>query len=80
MWWFGTKALGKWKEILLSKYDPISGQRNIPDRLKSWWWRDIAKSCVLGGEENWFKKSIVSKIGAGDKVRFWEDKWVGDEF
>ena len=32
--------------------------------------------CGEGHEGGWFQKAIIWRIGAGDKVRFWEDVWV----
>ena len=34
--------------------------------------------CREGGGEGWFQKEVHWVLGRGDKVRFWEDVWIGD--
>jgi len=31
-----------------------------------------------GGGDGWFQEEVRWKLGRGDKVRFWEDVWIGD--
>jgi len=45
-------------------------------KAQSWWWRDLSKVCSEGGGEGLFQKAIGWKVGARDKVRFWEDVWI----
>jgi len=40
--------------------------------FQSWWWRDLSKICC-----GWFQEGLLWKVGSGDKVRFWEDNWIG---
>ncbi|XP_068504156.1 uncharacterized protein [Phaseolus vulgaris] len=47
-------------------------------KYQSWWWRDLVKVCKEGGGEGWFQKEVHWVLGRGDKVRFWEDVWIGD--
>ena len=47
-------------------------------KLQSWWWRDLLKFCREGGGDGWFLNEIGWKLGRGDKVKFWEDVWVGN--
>jgi len=47
-------------------------------KLQSWWWRDLLKVCKEGGGDGWFQEEVGWKLGSGDKVRFWEDVWVGN--
>jgi len=47
-------------------------------KLQLWWWRDLLKVCREGGGDGWFQKEIGWKVGCGDKVKFWEDVWVGN--
>jgi len=69
---------GRWKEMVVSKYGSGSEVPQIPVRLQSWWWRDLSKACGEGGDEGWFQKEVWWKVGCGDKVRFWEDVWIGN--
>jgi len=46
--------------------------------LQSWWWRDLVKVCKEGVGEGWFLEQVGCNLGSGDKVRFWEDVWVGN--
>ena len=69
-WRMLTEEKGKWKDILLSKYDLGIGSNS---KTLSWWWKDLSKVCEEGEEEGWFHKRVAWKVGAGDKVRFWED-------
>ena len=36
------------------------------------------KVCREGEGEGWFQKEVGWNVGCGDKVRFWEDVWVGN--
>jgi len=49
-----------------------------PVKLQSWWWRDLLKICREGGGNGWFLNEIGWILGRGDKVKFWEDVWVGN--
>ena len=68
---------GRWKDVLESKYglDPYTG--HTPMKYQCWWWRDLMKVCKEGGGVGWFQEQVGWKIGSGEKVRFWEDVWVG---
>ena len=89
---FNVSLLGKWKWDLLLNQGEIwarvleakyGGWRSLdgPSRVssESLWWRDL-KSIYhhpqLGQQLN---KSILWKVGCGDKCKFWEDKWSGGE-
>jgi len=69
---------GKWREVLESKYGVELECPQLPVKYQSWWWRDLVKVCREGGGEGWFQKEVHWKLGRGDKVRFWEDVWIGD--
>ena len=69
---------GKWKEVLKSKYGAELECPNISVKHQSWWWRDLVKVCSEGGGDGWFHEEVRWKLGRGDKVRFWEDVWIGD--
>jgi len=38
----------------------------------------LLKVCREGGGDGWFQKEIGWKLGCGDKVKFWEDVWMGN--
>ncbi|XP_068475067.1 uncharacterized protein [Phaseolus vulgaris] len=77
-WRLISQEKGKWKEVLLSKYGLQLDDTQIPVKYQSWWWRDIKKICREGEGEGWFKEELRWKLGRGDKIRFWEDVWVGN--
>jgi len=77
-WRFISQEKGKWKEVLDSKYGAELECPHIPVKYQSWWWRDIVKVCREGGGDGWFQEELRWKLGKGDKVRFWEDVWVGE--
>jgi len=72
-----SDAGGKWKEILISKYGPETARSQVGLKHQSWWWRDLAKVCGEGDQqEGWFYKAIGWKIGDGSIIRLWEDVWL----
>jgi len=79
-WRLGTENNGLWKQVLESKY---GSWRNLNDpitlRSASRWWIDIHKVCGNTIQGLWFDKSFEWGVGEGKKVKFWEDKWVGEE-
>jgi len=77
-WRFLSQDKGKWKEVLESKYGGELDCHHLPVKYQSWWWRDLVKVCREGGGEGWFQKEIHWVLGRGDKVRFWDDVWIGD--
>jgi len=77
-WRFISQDKGKWREVLESKYGVELECPQLPVKYQSRWWRDLVKVCREGGGEGWFQKEVHWKLGRGDKVRFWEDVWIGD--
>jgi len=75
-WRLFSEEKGKWKDILASKYYTGGARLQVSSRCYSWWWRDLSKVCKKGEGDGWFQKSVTWKVGAGDKVRFWEDTWL----
>jgi len=69
---------GRWREVLDSKYGMDPSNARVPMKYQSWKWRDLMKVCREGGGDGWFQEQVGWKIGGGDKVRFWEDAWVGN--
>jgi len=68
---------GRWKEILVSKYGLEPGNAQTPVKLQSWWWRDLSKVCKEGGGKGRFQEELSWELGGGDKVKLWEEVWVG---
>ena len=64
--------------MLFSKYGGELDCPHISVKHQSWWWRDRVKVCREGGGDRWFQEEVRWKLGRGDKVRFWEDVWVGE--
>ena len=76
-WRLMSEEKGRWKEVLMSKYG-IQSDHNIQQlNLKSWWWRDLSKTCSEGN--GWFRNATGWRVGAGDTVSFWNDVWVGNK-
>jgi len=67
---------GKWKEVIVSKYDTTSDRSQVKLKYQSWWWRDLVKICDYGNEEGWFQKAFEWKVDNGITVRFGEDVWL----
>ena len=40
--------------------------------------RNLHKVCMEGEGVGWFHQQVVSKVGRGDKVRFWEEVWASN--
>lgn len=45
----------------------------------SLWWKDICEvgTTLEANKENWFTSSIMCKLGNGDIIDFWHDRWLG---
>jgi len=65
--------------VLESKYD-LRGLSNLHapkrSRLTSRWWIDLCKVGLSDQGDNWFNQNTTWKIGLGEKIKFWEDKWL----
>jgi len=77
-WRFLTEEKGRWKEMLVSKYGTNVDTPQSPIKFQSWWWKDMQKVCKEGEGSGWFQQQLGWKLGRGDKIRFWEDVWVGN--
>jgi hypothetical protein len=70
-----------WNELLRFRYgSPVANflHNEGKERLKhaSIWWRDVWNlGCELEG--GWFGDNIRSKLGDGNDIVFWKDKWIG---
>jgi len=77
-WRWLSDEKGRWKDILESKYGEGSEGSQSSLRLQSWWWRNLRKVCMQGGGQGWFQAEMSWRIGHGDKIKFWEDVWIGN--
>jgi len=69
-----------WTRVLESKYD---GWRNLdePGRAghQSVWWRDLKQAFNHSHQGVIIQNNMRWKVGGGDKIKFWEDKWFHQE-
>jgi len=49
IWCYISQEVGRWKEILDSKYGLELESAQTSVKLHSWWWRDLSKVCKKGG-------------------------------
>ena len=89
---FNTALLGKWEwnlmhhkgelwaKVLDSKYGGWRGLAEV-DRVghKCIWWRDLQKVLFSTNSGQLIQKGLKWKVGSGDHIKFWEDKWTGEE-
>ncbi|GKU94281.1 hypothetical protein SLEP1_g7800 [Rubroshorea leprosula] len=85
-WWgrLAENGEGMWKKIIGAKYGKGGG--HWQDWIKesrevgSAWWRDVCGINAMDGESiGWLKEGFRVKIGEGNTVSFWWDKWRGEE-
>ena len=69
-----------WAKVLESKYGGWRGLAEV-DRVghKSIWWRDLQKALTSSHQGQLIQKGMKWKVGSGDQIKFWEDKWTGEE-
>ena len=69
-----------WAKVLESKYGGWRGLAEV-DRVghKSIWWRDLQKVLFSTHKRQLIQKGLKWKVGSGDQIKFWEDKWTGEE-
>lgn len=69
-----------WAKVLESKY---GGWRGLAEAgragHKSIWWRDLQKTFSSSHQGQLIRKGMKWKVGSGDQIKFWEDKWTGEE-
>ena len=89
---FNLALLGKWKwslfqnhsdlwaRVLESKY---GGWRSLDGALRdsndSIWWRDLKLALHHPQQEMVLHSGVVWKVGCGDRIKFWEDRWIDGE-
>ncbi|KAL5166600.1 Protein TWIN LOV 1 [Glycine soja] len=68
-----------WARILMSKYGGWSDLSNGRDKAwHSQWWKDLRK-LYQQPEFTLIHQQMVWKVGGGEKIKCWKDKWLGDD-
>ena len=62
-WRMLNEEKGKWKEILVSKYDREGAGHEVSNNHYSWWWKDLSRATGEGEGTGWFHKSIGWNVG-----------------
>ena len=86
---FNLALLGKWKWSLFQNHNELwakvldskyGGWRSLDEASRgsndSFWWRDLKLAIHHLQQESAFHNSMVWKLGCGDRIKFWEDKWT----
>lgn len=75
LWRFGVEEDSLWKRVIASKYGVLlDGDPRLVRSLHGICsWKDIMGLC------QGFKKGLRMEIGNGQHMRFWEDKWCGQQ-
>ncbi|KAL5190603.1 U-box domain-containing protein 14 [Glycine soja] len=69
-----------WVRVLNSKYGDWSEfQLGSNKRGHSHWWRDIRK-LYHQSDPNIFNQHLTWKVGSGERIKFWTDKWLGTDY
>ncbi|RZB46429.1 Nitrate regulatory gene2 protein [Glycine soja] len=80
VWALSSNHNQLWAKILLSKYGGWSDLSSGRD--KSWhsqWWRDLRK-IYQQPEFSIIQQQMVWKVGGGEKIKFWKDNWLGEDY
>ncbi|GKV50356.1 hypothetical protein SLEP1_g57064 [Rubroshorea leprosula] len=84
-WWdrFGKEDNSLWKSIIVDKFyggSKVWDIKEVQARKASTLWRNIV---ALGDERGrgarMYREGFRWKLGMGDKINFWKDKWIGIE-
>ena len=89
---FNLALLGKWKlhllqcqgdlwaRVLESKYGGWRGGEEVGRTAnESIWWRDIKRAMGHSYQGRALQDGFRWKVGAGDRIKFWEDRWLCQE-
>ena len=49
------------------------------DNIESIWWRDLKTVSQHPQHEDAFQNRTLWRVGCGDRIKFWEDNWIGEE-
>ena len=80
MWNLMHQQGALWVAVLEAKYE---GWRGLTEEgssnLQSMWWRDLKRAIHQSHHGKILQHEINWKVEAGDKVKFWEDRWICHE-
>ncbi|KAL5193482.1 Hydroxymethylglutaryl-CoA lyase, mitochondrial [Glycine soja] len=80
IWAFASGQQQLWVRVLNSKYGDWSEfQLGSNKRGHSLWWRDIRK-LYHQSDPNIFNQHLTWKVGSGERIKFWTDKWLGTDY
>ncbi|KAG5126154.1 hypothetical protein JHK82_026989 [Glycine max] len=69
-----------WARVLEFQYGGWKGLNEAPrSNSESIWWRDLKMVFHHSGHGEALQKSIEWRVGCGDRIKFWEDNWVGGD-
>ncbi|GKU98577.1 hypothetical protein SLEP1_g11563 [Rubroshorea leprosula] len=84
-WWgrLAKREEGLWRKVIIGKYGERGGHWLDWVRDNSGggsiWWRDIQNlNAGDGGNVGWLTEGFRIKVGEGNGVSFWWDKWCGE--
>ena len=79
--WHLMQQKGKqWARVVDSKYGGWRGLNEV-DRVgsESVWWRDLKRALIHSQQGQLIQNGLKWKVGSGDKIKFWEDRWICGE-
>ena len=80
IWAFASGQQQLWVRVLISKYGGWPEfQHDTDKRGFSHWWRDLRK-IFHQSDHNIFKHQLTWKVGCGETIKFWTDKWLGEDY
>ncbi|KAH1266444.1 hypothetical protein GmHk_01G001938 [Glycine max] len=69
-----------WTRVLNSKYGGWRNLEEIGNSAKQCvWWRDVKQAFNQSQQGLVIQNNMRWKVGDGEKVRFWTDKWINQE-
>jgi len=63
---------GRWKNVLLSKYDIDLSQIRTNVKCHSWWWRDLCQIRTNAKCHSWRWRDLSKSCGEGDDVGWFQ--------
>ena len=89
---FNLALLAKWKWILFQHHGQLwarvleskyGGWRSLDTTSRatndSIWWRDLKMALLHSQEGQNLQNRTLWRVGCGDRIKFWEDRWVSGE-
>ena len=75
-WRYPNEREALWRQVISQKYGEDDGgwhSREVSERFGVGLWKSIRK------EWDFLSSRFTFQVGNGQRVRFWRDKWCGDE-